>query len=273
MVLDPKQALLTACCRLLRPMARLLIKSGVTWKEFADASKQAFVEVATDEFGIRGRPTNLARVAILTGINRREVARLRELSEAGVTEEPRYLNAAQRVLSGWHQDPDYLLDAQSRLIPVEGVAPSFFDLCERYAGDMPATALLKELKAVSAVGEQDGLLQVLTRVYIPQQVDPDSALRAGSVLEDLGNVIAYNLVAAVDEPRRFERRAENDAIDPRHLPAFQVFLASEGQAFLERVDDWLTHHQQAASDAPEGKRIRLGAGLYHIQDFKPRGRK
>ena len=274
MALDSKQALLIACRRLLGPLARLLIKSGVSWKEFADVSKVAFVEVATEEFGIRGRPTNQARVAILTGINRREVARLREIIESGEQEEPRYLNAAQRLLSGWHQDPEYLDAGRPLVLPHSGTAPSFTSLCERYGGDMPVTALLKELKAVNAVAEQaDGRFQVLTRVYIPQEIDGDRALRSGSVLEDLGNVITHNLISPMSEPRRFERRAENDAIDPRHLPAFQTFLADEGQAFLERVDDWLTQHEQTDSESPDAKRIRLGAGLYHIQNHKPRGRK
>jgi len=31
-------------------------------------------------------------------------------------------------------------------------APSFSDLCVRYAGDIPATALLKELRKVGAAG-------------------------------------------------------------------------------------------------------------------------
>ncbi|MBL0900763.1 MAG: hypothetical protein IBJ17_18960, partial [Reyranella sp.] len=78
-----KTNVLAACRLLLRPLARLLIKSGVPWREFADLSKLSFVEVATREFGIRGRPTNVARVSILTGINRREVARLREILEEG----------------------------------------------------------------------------------------------------------------------------------------------------------------------------------------------
>jgi Family of unknown function (DUF6502) len=273
MAANPKQALLTACRRLLRPVARLLITSGLSWKEFADVSKVAFVEVATEEFGIRGRPTNLARVAILTGINRREVARLRELSESGEPEEPRYLNAAQRLLSGWHQDADFIADGKPLLLAVSGDAPSFESLCARYGGDMPMTALLKEFKAVNAVAEQsDGRLQVLTRVYIPQQIDGDRALRSGSVLEDLGNVITHNLIAPIAEPRRFERRAENDAIDPRHVAAFQAFLDKEGMAFLERVDDWLTQHEQTDADS-NAKRVRLGAGLYHLQSYKPRGRK
>ena len=74
---DIKSSVLAACRVLLRPIVRLLLKSGVTWKEFADVAKTSFVEVATDEFGIRGRPTNVSRVAILTGINRHDISRQR----------------------------------------------------------------------------------------------------------------------------------------------------------------------------------------------------
>ena len=63
-------ALLSACRILLRPIALLLLKGGVTWREFSELSKSVFVSVATDEFGISGRPTNVSRVSILTGISR-----------------------------------------------------------------------------------------------------------------------------------------------------------------------------------------------------------
>src|SRR5688572_26723966 len=101
-----RAATLSASNRLLEPVVRLLLRSGITWKEFAEVAKTVFVRVATDEFGIRGRPTNLSRVAILTGINRREVARQRQQIEVDAPAQPTFLNAAQRLLSGWHQDPD-----------------------------------------------------------------------------------------------------------------------------------------------------------------------
>ena len=68
-------ALRSACRTLLRPIALILLRGGITWKEFAELSKSVFVSVATDEFGIRGRPTNVSRVSILTGISRKEVNR------------------------------------------------------------------------------------------------------------------------------------------------------------------------------------------------------
>src|SRR4030088_1510116 len=66
--------LLEALGRVLEPVVLLLLKSGISWKEFSDLAKEKFVTVATEAFGIRGRPTNGSRVAILTGLDRRDVA-------------------------------------------------------------------------------------------------------------------------------------------------------------------------------------------------------
>jgi hypothetical protein len=184
---DTKSPTLLATRRLLKPVVRWLLRGGVTWKEFADLSRSVFVEVATEEFGIRGRPTNLTRVAIVTGINRREVARQRAELDAEVPQEPVYLNAAQRILSAWHQEPSYLDAARMpRVIPLDGPAPSFADLCDRHGGDLPMSALLKELRAVGAVRQERDGVRAVTRTYIPQQMDPDKVLRAGDVLNDIG---------------------------------------------------------------------------------------
>jgi hypothetical protein len=264
---------LAAFCRaLLRPIARLLLKSGVTWKQFADMAKAVFVEVATDEFGIRGRPTNISRVSILTGIGRREVRKQRAALEQVTTATPTYLNSATRVLAGWHQDRDYLgaNDVPRELIPF-GPPPSFEELCRRYGGDLPVGALLKELRAVGAIEDiAGGRLKVLQRAYIPLQVDPEKTLRAGSVYEDFGNTVVHDLTGGPDEPLRFERRATNALIDARRLPEFRELLERHGQSFLEYVDAWLTSHAVPEDEASTRRTVRLGVGVYHIQDDPPR---
>ena len=262
-----KNPTLSASRRLLEPVVRLLLRSGITWKEFAEVAKTVFVQVATAEFGIRGRPTNLARVAILTGINRREVARQRQLSEPDQPAQPVFMNAAQRLLSAWHQDPDYLdTTGAPRAVPAEGPPPSFADLCDRHGGDLPASALLKELRSVGAVrAGAAGTWIAAARTYIPLQMDSDKVLRAGEVLNDIGTTVVHDLIAPSGVALRFERRAENDSVDAQALPEFREFLEHEGQAFLERIDDWLTRHAVAPGKTAGRRVIRLGVGMYHIQ--------
>jgi hypothetical protein len=274
---NPKAGVVRACRLLLRPIVRLLLRSGVPWRDFAELSKSAYVEVATEEFGIRGRPTNASRVAILSGLSRREVARQRQImprdaSDAGAS----FLNPAQRILTGWFQDPDYLLaNGQPRELPLEGGAPSFAHLCQRYAGDIPATALLKELRKVNAIGAGNAdHLRVLQRVYFPAQFDATKALRGGNVLQDIGDTVVHDLLCPPSEPLRFERRAENDRIDARHLPEFRALLEREGQSFLERIDAWLSQHEAPDTlGAPGQRQLRLGVGVYHIQSEPMRGPK
>jgi hypothetical protein len=57
----------------------MVMKCGIMWREFSELSKSVFVHVATDEFSIRGRPTNVSRASLLTGISRKEVKRQHEL--------------------------------------------------------------------------------------------------------------------------------------------------------------------------------------------------
>jgi hypothetical protein len=272
---NPKSHVLDACRVLLRPVVRLLLKSGVPWRDFAAVSRAAYVEVATNEFGIRGRPTNVSRVAIITGMGRREVRRQRAwLDSAGAAPEPKFMSPAQRLLSGWHQNPDYLDEHGRPLeVPFDGESRSFADLARRYANDVPAMALLKELRSVGAVGDgSPPCLRVLQRVYMPAQFDAQKVIRAGGVFEDVGNTVVFDLLAPQGESLRFERRAENDRIPTRDLPAFREFLAKEGQAFLERVDDWLTEHEYNPRENDiEPTMLRLGVGVYHIQTDPKRG--
>jgi hypothetical protein len=274
MASDPKRHVLAACRVLLRPIVRLLLNSGVTWKEFAEVAKTSFVEVATDEFGLRGRPTNVSRVTILTGINRHDVARQREaIAASGEQAVSAWSGAATRVLSGWHQDPDYLDAAGQPLeLPTAGPGSSFETLCARFGGDLPWSALLKELRAVGAIvdGTATGRVRAAMRNYIPVQFDAEKVSIGAHLLQDHGNTVVYDLLRPAGAPARLARRAHNARIETRRLPRFHAFLEREGQAFLERVDDWLTQNE-APAGTPERSMTRVGAGLYQIQDESTKG--
>src|SRR5438067_66309 len=73
---------LAAARQWLKPLVHVLVRCGVTWKDFAELAKTAYVEVATEQFGKRGRPTNVSRTAVLTGLARREVRKQRERLDA-----------------------------------------------------------------------------------------------------------------------------------------------------------------------------------------------
>jgi hypothetical protein len=51
MAIRAPRPIVNACRLWLRPIARWLLRSGLTWKEFAELSREVFVETATQEFG------------------------------------------------------------------------------------------------------------------------------------------------------------------------------------------------------------------------------
>src|SRR5262245_15318424 len=262
---------LAASRQWLIPLVHVLLRCGITWRDFSDLSKTTFVEVATERFGKRGRPTNVSRTAMLTGLMRREVRRQRQLLATAPPAPRARVTKASLVLSAWHLDPEFLnrKTGKPARLPVLGESASFEALVHRCGGtDVPLTTLLKELREAGAVRElPDGRLEAMKRDYIPQPMDAALIRRWGTVIGDIGGTYLHNLTRDAKVPARFERAALNDRIAKHALPAFRQFLEQEGQAFLERLDAWLTEHQVTdGSGAAPTDAMRLGVGVYHIQD-------
>jgi hypothetical protein len=261
--LDP-YALRQATRVLLRPLASLLLKCGMTWREFAELSREVFVQVAGREYGLKGRPTNVARIAILTGIGRREVGKIRQGLASAEEALPNQTTDATRLLSGWHQDAAFGDAGRPLDLEPAGAVPSFAELARRYAPDVPASAILKELRRVGAVVElPGGRLRAMRRYYQPTQLDPQWILNAGSVYADLGANVNHNLAAVPAGGSWFLGRATEERVDLRSVAEFRAFIESEGQAFLERVDAWLSAHRLTNETGADG--VRLGAGLFMIK--------
>ena len=70
--------LLDASRNALKPLFRIFLRSGISYKDFTEVAKSLFVEISTDEYGLRGRKTNISRVAIMTGLTRKEVKKIRD---------------------------------------------------------------------------------------------------------------------------------------------------------------------------------------------------
>jgi hypothetical protein len=264
----PSQAL-EAARQWLRPAIHVLLRCGVPWKEFAESAKSVYVEVATERFGKRGRPTNVSRTAVLTGLTRRDVRKQRVRLASAEPAPSGYVTKASLILTAWHHDPDFLdKKGKPRTLALEGEDVSFAGLVKRCGGaDVQPTTLLKELIAAGCVKRQaDGRLKVLLRDYIPHNMNAQMVRLWATGLADIATTSSHNLTRGPKEPSRFERAAVNDRIPVAAVKEFRIFLEQEGQAFLEKVDAWLSAHQVAATGQPDDELTRLGVGAYQIQD-------
>ena len=264
---NSKNVLYAAARRLLRPVALLVMRCGMTWREFAALSKSVFVEVATGEFGISGRPTNISRVSILTGISRKEVKRQRDLLAEDYVPAQGRTTDATRVLSGWFQDPLYVDESGApKLLSRSGDEQSFESLCAAYAGDIaPATMRKELLKTGTIVENDDGQLKAIRRYFQTSLHDDENLRWAFSFIKDLGCTMDNNVFADDLLSTRFARMAENQYLPRDKVSEFSAFLNEHGQGFLERVDNWLAANAVDPS-TEKADVLRVGAGLFAIEE-------
>jgi hypothetical protein len=164
-----KQQVIEALFLVLRPIVKILLRYGIGVSEFSELVKKSYVDVATTEFGIRGRPTNISRVAVMTGMTRKEVRRLRNILEDGEVTLAVKTTPIAEILHRWHAEDDFL-DEQGRpsaLAFSEG-KNSFSSLVKRFGGDVPPGAMRTELKRIgSVVEDENGQLRIVKRSVSP----------------------------------------------------------------------------------------------------------
>lgn len=264
---DTKSFVHSACRRVLRPLASMLLRFGMTWREFSEISKSVFVQAATEEFGIHGRPTNVSRVSILTGIARKEVKRQRDLMLADGPAIKGKTTDATRLLSGWHQDPEFL-DSQSKpkILKETGDEASFEILFARYGGDIAMPTMIKELVKTGGMERlASGEFRVLMRYYQPSLADSENLQFAVDRIHDVIRTMNNNVFVGESNVPRFGGFAANDAIPIEAIPAFRDYMDKRGQAFLEEIDDWLTEHADKSATPPI-KTARVGISLFATEE-------
>ena len=268
----PNDSVLKALRHLLKPLVRVLLRNGVTWGEFAEIGKEVFVDVARNDYGIAGRPTNSARVALLTGLSRHEVTRVKAVLIGKREREDPVPSRISQILTAWHVDPRFLgADGAPAILSASGDGASVTALLKGYAGNMPHGAVLKELEQLGLVEATDAGYRVTSRDYIRSAANPDRLRQAGVALHDHATTIAHNVDANRADPARFERMATHRALPLRKVRAFRAFLEKEGQAFLETIDAWLASNAAAAARTTSARlarerTVRTGVGVFLIHD-------
>ena len=264
-----KEKVLAAARFFMAPIVRVMLRSGVTWSEFAELLKEVFVDVARKDYGRQGRPTNVARVAMITGLSRREVTRVRDILEGETETPPPVGSRISHILTAWHTDPDFSANGEPSALTDEGLET----LLKRYAGDLPHGAVIKELIELGLVKKSsNGSVQATTRHYTRTQLDPDIVRQMGVALHDHAATLAHNVDRDRAEVARFERIASVENLEPRYVKNFAGLIEERGQSFLEEMDAWLSSHAMKDSGNNSGG-VRTGVGLYLIQTDNRRSKK
>jgi hypothetical protein len=262
-----EKALMAAVSRILRVLVRLLLRHGVSFQAFSFLAKRAYVQSAREDFVIPGRKRTTSRVAVLTGLTRKEIQKLGDSETASDQEALERYNRAARVISGWVRDADFRdASGEPRALPLEGAQISFAEIVRRYSGDMPPRAVLDELLRVGAVERaEDETVRLVTHAYVPRTSDSDKLAILGADLSDLIQTIDHNLNNS--EQPRYQRKLMYDNLPAEAVEKFRELSAARAQGLMEYLDSWLSQHDRDVNPASEGKgRARAGLGIYFFEE-------
>src|SRR5207302_1304952 len=267
------QALAIALERVLRPLFRIVLRNNMSFKAFLDIAKHTYVQVAASEFRIPGKKQSVSRIALLSGLTRKEVQRLLDApaandknSEAG----ERY-NRAARVVAGWVRDKDFCdATGHPKVLALQDGGgenrASFAELVRRFSGDIPFRAVLDELLRVGVVEKfDDGNVHLKTRAYIPESGDTDKLNILGMDVSDLVATIDHNIQHGVADPF-FQRKVMYDNVPAEALEEFRRLSGSQAQALLARLNKSLCENERHSYPRTiERRRERIGKH-YLIED-------
>jgi hypothetical protein len=150
-----------AIVRVLSEFAGVVIGAGVTPTAFSDLARIAFVNAASDLCLMKNGRVNESRVAVITGLSRQEVARVRRAGNRARL--PGALSRAARIIRGWSADKQFHgSNGCPASLDLCGERKNFGTLVRRYGGDVPPAAALAELKRLNAVRIVKGQVHLLT---------------------------------------------------------------------------------------------------------------
>ncbi len=254
---------------LLLPIVALAVKSRLGSDRFVQAAKRAYVRAAVDEAFSSNSKINYSRVAVITGLTRKDVSSL--VGQIGGRSQPPRASREQRalrVVRGWRMDPRFH-DQRDRPaeLPLRAGRRTFAMLVKSYAGDVTPMSVLSELERLNLVtrGRSKNVLRLLSprglsRAYIVQNATELARL--------LGDFISAVSQKPSGEPPVFFSFKESTLSLPDQAARFARVFSNRASALLEGFDQWIATQTRKPKRALEGtaSKSRVGLGIYLVRE-------
>ena len=266
---DIQRQILGALLLVLRPIARALLKAGIGYREFAEISKTAFVDVAGKDYGLRGRPTNISRVAVMTGLTRKEVRRVRDKMECGEAIELAKLAPMSQVMHRWFTENEYTAENGSpRVLNFDSGEPTFAGLVKKFGGDIPPGAMRTELKRIGVIEElESGQIRPLSRSVVGLE-NHDKLLRGlVHVVYPAAVSLNHNISANGKNDTWVHMSAFTQSVNQHDLGRIRRVCSDKASALIESVDDLLAAYETLSESGPDSEDSKaVGVGVFYFED-------
>lgn len=266
---DAAEQLVHATAEILRPLVKRLLVANVPFGRLEARLRELFVEIAEREFALEHRPQTDSRVALLTGINRKEVHRIRAGGDAGKSAPAKFgRNHAASLVSRWLTDPR-ACDAGGHPLPLPYRAargPSFVRLAREAAADLPPRAILDELvRSGAIVLRDDGRVALQSDSYVPVAGTSEKLDMLAEDPAQLLETMLRNVLEADGEPL-LQRKVFYDNLGADGAARVRAEVRRAGERFLRTMNAVLARYDRDRNPkAPGGGRRGAGVGVYFFE--------
>lgn len=274
-----KEAVLSVFASLVQPLMRVAFEYGISASEISGVVRRTYIQALEARLQQQKRSTTDARLAVVAGLAKSDVAALREATRAGAPHSLRgtvSLDQVSNLLTVWHTHSGfsgaYGLALELDLVPTPGSPRrSLRDLVAAACPGADEEALLDELVASGTVEIIDSItMRCLSRAYLPQEADVKRIEWMGRVLANVAASFVHNLLRDTQEPAYLERAVVSDEpISDAGRDKLLALAGERGQELLTELDTFLTRLIETERTA-SGR--RYGVGVYFFDDQQPNAR-
>lgn len=257
---DPQselQDLLHALDSLLLPLAQLCVGKGVPIQATEERLRRAFVEAARQASEGANPQRLTSRLSALTGLTRREVARIQALDEPA---RPTTRSPLNELFTHWLSLPAYQGQDGPLALPRQGPAPSFDSLAQSVTRDIHPRSLLEAMTRLKLVewDEVSDTVHLAQSAFVPRG-------QWAQMMGFLGDNVGDHLRAAVTNVlgqgnEHFEQALYADELSQTSLQAARRIVSEQWRRLMTEVAPQLEALMKADAEAgrPQDQALRLG---------------
>ena len=237
--------------------ARLTVARGILFPEFAERMKLHYIKAARNM--AKGKVTD-SRLSVLTGLQRRDIARLRDFQPR--PPKPTHLS---RLVALWQTEATYAPDGKPQVLPKNGPEPSFEALARKVRRDVHARTMLDTLVETGTVevNDTEQTVRLLHPSYQPLAGSEDQLTYLANNLGDHLNAATENVLG--HQPPHFERAVHYTQLTAEQVADLKAEFDAGQMALLERLGQKAAEMKKLSSGATQD-RFRAGGFFYRTSE-------
>lgn len=250
---------------LLAPVARWLLRSGVSYGALADLLKTVFVDAARAELERTGAQPTYSALSVLSGVHRKDVRAISERPRDAAESTPRGVPLASQVYTRWLSAKRYRgRDGAPRALPRSGVGITFESLAREISHDVHPRTVMDELLRLGLVTLDGELVVPAGTAFVPSsRLDELTALFSANAADHMAAAV-HNLT--LDAPRYLEQSVFADGLGVESVDLLHERARAAWQDAFEMMVKQARKRVAADARVPEGERQRMRFGVYFYSE-------